>query len=96
MPMLGQEGMIMSGARKPKKPERDEDREERIEMEIVVDAHDHEERAMGWFYYLEDTLSSAPQKLVHPKWESCGRVSHGGTHEQAKDRPRSRAYHARS
>ena len=47
---------IMGKARKPKKPERDEDREERIEMEIVVDAQDHEERAMGWFYYLEDTL----------------------------------------
>lgn len=46
----------MGAARKPKKPERDDDREERIEMEIVVDAHDHEERAMGWFYYLEDTL----------------------------------------
>ena len=46
----------MGKARKPKKPERDEDREERIEMEIVVDAHDHEERAMAWFYYLEDTL----------------------------------------
>lgn len=30
--------------------------EERIEMEIVVDAYDRVERAMGWFYYLEDTL----------------------------------------
>ena len=38
----------------------------------------------------------APPELVHPKWESCGRVSHGGTHEQAKDRPGSRAYPARS
>ena len=26
-------------------------------MEIVVDAHDEEERAMGWYYYLEDTLN---------------------------------------
>ena len=25
-------------------------------MEIVVDAQDQEERAMGWFCYLEDTL----------------------------------------
>ena len=46
----------MGKARKPKKPILDKDREERIEMEIVVDAHDHEERAMGWFYHLEDTL----------------------------------------
>ena len=32
------------------------EREERIEMEIVVDAYGAEERAMGWYYYLEDTL----------------------------------------
>jgi hypothetical protein len=32
-------------------------REERIEMEIVVDAYDKEERAMGWFYYLENVLT---------------------------------------
>src|SRR5208337_4078893 len=38
----------------------------------------------------------APQNLVQPKWESSGRLSHGGTHEQAKDRPGSRAYPARS
>ena len=25
-------------------------------MEIVVDAHDEEERAMGWYSYLEETL----------------------------------------
>jgi len=31
-------------------------RERRISMEIVVDAHDAEERAMGWYYYLEDRL----------------------------------------
>ena len=36
------------------KPKRDEDREQRIVMEIVVDAHDAEEQAMGWYYYLED------------------------------------------
>ena len=33
------------------------EREERIEMEIVVDAYGAEERAMGWYYYLEDTLA---------------------------------------
>jgi hypothetical protein len=38
------------------KPKRDEAREERISMEIVVDAYDESERAMGWYYYLEDRL----------------------------------------
>lgn len=32
------------------------DREHRIDYEIVVDAYDETERAMGWFYYLENTL----------------------------------------
>lgn len=36
--------------------EYDEEIEERIEMEIVVDAHDEEERAMGWYYYMADNL----------------------------------------
>jgi Calcium binding len=31
-------------------------REERIVMEIMVDAYNPEERAMGWFYYLETQL----------------------------------------
>lgn len=31
-------------------------RERRIEMEIVVDAYNAGERAMGWYYYLEETL----------------------------------------
>jgi hypothetical protein len=34
----------------------DEEREERITMEIIVDAYDSEEQAMGWYYYLEGTL----------------------------------------
>lgn len=38
------------------KDKRDEEREERITMEIVVDAYDSEERAMGWYYYLQDTM----------------------------------------
>ncbi|MFZ1061286.1 MAG: calcium-binding protein [Candidatus Rokuibacteriota bacterium] len=25
-------------------------------MEIVVDAYDEQERAMGWYYYLQDQL----------------------------------------
>ena len=35
---------------------KDEAREERIHMEIIVDAHDPEEQAMGWYNYLDDTL----------------------------------------
>lgn len=35
---------------------RDEEREERIMMEIVVDAYGAEEQAMGWYYYLEEQL----------------------------------------
>jgi hypothetical protein len=37
------------------KPKKDKDREERITMEIIVDANGPEEQAMGWYYYLEDT-----------------------------------------
>ncbi|MFZ5557567.1 MAG: calcium-binding protein [Pseudomonadota bacterium] len=32
-------------------------RERRIEQEIVVDAYTSEERAMGWYYYLEGKLA---------------------------------------
>ena len=45
------------------KPQKDEEREERIMMEVVVDAHDEDERAMGWYYYLEETLN-APSAQV--------------------------------
>ena len=31
-------------------------REQRIEMEAVVDAYNSEERAMGWYCYLEERL----------------------------------------
>jgi hypothetical protein len=31
-------------------------RERRIEMEVVVDAYNALERAMGWYYYLEERL----------------------------------------
>lgn len=39
-----------------KKPKRDEEREERIEMEVVVDCYNEDERAAGWYCYLEDRL----------------------------------------
>lgn len=38
-------------------PPRDEGREQRIEMEIVVDCYGPEEQAMGWYYYLEGKLT---------------------------------------
>ena len=31
-------------------------RERRIEMEVVVDAYNESEQAMGWYYYLEERL----------------------------------------
>jgi hypothetical protein len=34
----------------------DEEREQRITMEIIVDAYGPEEQAMGWYYHLEDAL----------------------------------------
>ncbi len=40
----------------PEIPKKDAEREERISMEIVVDAHDEEERSLGWYYYLENML----------------------------------------
>ncbi len=39
------------------KAKKDETREHRIMREIVVDAYGAEEQAMGWYYYLEDTLN---------------------------------------
>lgn len=35
---------------------KDGEREERIAMEIIVDAYGPEEQSMGWYYYLEDEL----------------------------------------
>jgi hypothetical protein len=40
----------MAGKRKA------QSREDRIDNEIVVDAYDASERAMGWYYYLEEKL----------------------------------------
>jgi hypothetical protein len=37
-------------------PPRDEEREQRIEMEIIVDANGPEEQALGWYTYLEENL----------------------------------------
>jgi hypothetical protein len=37
--------------------QQDEEREERITMEIIVDAYGPEEQALGWYYYLESNLN---------------------------------------
>ena len=37
--------------------EKDDIREERIHMEAIVDAYGEEERAMGWYTYLDDQLA---------------------------------------
>ena len=37
-------------------PKRNRRREARIEQEVVVDAYTSEERAMGWYYYLQERL----------------------------------------
>jgi len=39
-------------------------REDRIEMEVVVDAYGPEERAMGWYYYLDEKLAVPFQARV--------------------------------
>src|SRR4051812_25457512 len=50
---------MVKARRKPEgKPDRGEAREGRISMEIVVDCYDESERAMGWYYYLEDKLTT--------------------------------------
>lgn len=37
-------------------PRIDKNRESRILSEVVVDAYGEEERAMGWYYYLNDKM----------------------------------------
>ena len=48
------------------RPKRNRRREERIEQEIVVDAYTPDERAMGWYYYLE-------RKLRFPFMATCAK-----------------------
>jgi hypothetical protein len=49
--------------------ELDANREERINSEILVDAEDKEDRAMGWYYYLDDCLNFP----FNAKWAKKGR-----------------------
>lgn len=44
-------------SRSPKRPKCDPARERRIYNDIIVDAYGSDEQAMGWYYYLESTLS---------------------------------------
>jgi hypothetical protein len=45
------------------RPAEDEAREERIIMEVIPDAYDPEERALGWCYYLDEQISSASDTI---------------------------------
>ena len=76
----------MAKARKPKKtePERDEVREHRITMEIIVDAYDEGERAMGWIMYLgqaelplPDPLHQGAKDIPLAGWRRGGSRRHG-------------------
>ncbi|HEY5892670.1 MAG TPA: calcium-binding protein [Chthoniobacterales bacterium] len=40
-----------------KRPKRDNDREERITMEIIVDCYNESKTRTGWYCYLEDNLA---------------------------------------
>lgn len=39
------------------RPDKDAEREERISLEITVDAYGPEEQAISWYYYLADKLA---------------------------------------
>jgi hypothetical protein len=45
------------------RPPEDEAREERITMEVVVDAYNREERVAGWYCYLDDAISYASDAI---------------------------------
>jgi Calcium binding len=57
---------------------RDEEREERITMEIVVDSYGPEEQAMGWYIYLQDTMAF-PFAAVCIKQRSISPLKNGKT-----------------
>jgi hypothetical protein len=45
-----------SGSKPMRKPAKDKIREDRIHNEAVVDAYGSEEKAMSWYYYLENKI----------------------------------------
>lgn len=46
------------------RPPKDQAREERISMQAVVDAYDREERALGWYYYLDEEIGYASEPIL--------------------------------
>ena len=69
-------GLVFRGGlcfnRNMAKAKQNKQREQRIHQEIVADAHNAEEQAMGWYYYLEEQLRFpfrakcvAPRAMVH-------------------------------
>jgi hypothetical protein len=66
-----------------KKPKKNEEREERIMMGIIVDTNGPEEQAMGWYYYLEDKIHFPLQQYAmksepsHRSWSKMRLMSVG-------------------
>lgn len=60
------------------KSTQDAERDERIAMEIVVDAYDEAEQMMGWYCYLEDTMQF-PFTAVCITKRSISPIHQGGT-----------------
>ena len=50
-----------------RKPKENDEREERITMEVIVDAYGPDEQAMGWYYYLADGLQFPFTAICHAK-----------------------------
>jgi hypothetical protein len=69
---LGRKGAGIAVIQRRPRPRQDSVREDRISTEVVVDAHDGAERAIGWFGYLEDrlefpfTASCSARRAVSP------------------------------
>jgi hypothetical protein len=51
-----------------RKPKLNPEREQRILMDIVVDAYDETERAMGWYCYLEEELGTGFEACVSSEY----------------------------
>ena len=70
------------------RPKIDKAREDRIDEEIIVDCYGEAERAMGWYYYLEDrlefpfTAKCTVGRSISPRKFNC-EVQHLGEHEKS-------------
>jgi hypothetical protein len=51
-----------------RKPKLNPEREQRILMDIIVDAYDETERAMGWYCYLEEQLGTEFEARVRSEY----------------------------